>query len=190
MIAGRNVRARDLNVVIDQIVRAKKQHPRIKTITITDDCPTFNKDRFKRFLHMFKQADTGCMLYVDNMRADSIDDEMLALYKAVGGINIYLGVESGHPEVFHLIHKGESLAAIVEAAKKVRQSGIVLGLCFVIGLPEDNLERHLESMRLAKRLRPNYTFWNMIVPLAGDRGGPMVSAPWGSWRDQELFDPD
>ena len=167
MIAGRNVRARDLNVVIDQIVRAKKQHPRIKTITITDDCPTFNKDRFKRFLHMFKQADTGCMLYVDNMRADSIDDEMLALYKAAGGINICLGVESGHPEVFHLIHKGESLSAIVEAAKKVRQSGIVLGLCFVIGLPEDNLERHLESMRLAKRLRPNYNFWNMIVPWPG-----------------------
>lgn len=167
MIAGRKVRARDLNMVIDQIIRAKKQYPQIKTIIITDDCPTFNKERFKRFLYLLKEADTGCMLYVDNMRADSIDDELLALYKAAGGINICLGVESGHPEVFHLIHKGESLAAIVEAAKKVRQSGIVLGLCFVIGLPEDNLERHLESMRLAKRLRPHYIFWNMIVPWPG-----------------------
>jgi radical SAM superfamily enzyme YgiQ (UPF0313 family) len=167
MIAGRKVRARDLNVVIDQFIRAKKQYPKIKTITITDDCPTFNKERFKRFLYLLKEADTGCMLYVDNMRADSIDDEMVALYKAAGGINICLGVESGHPEVFHLIHKGESLADIVEAAKKVRQSGIVLGLCFVIGLPEDNLERHLQSMRLAKLLRPHYIFWNMCVPWPG-----------------------
>ena len=171
MIAGRKVRARDLYGVIDQIIRAKKQYPKLKNVTITDDCPTFNKNRFKRFLCLLKEANTGCTLSVDNMRADSIDDEMVALYKAAGGVNICLGVESGHPEVFNLIHKGESLTDIVEAAEKVRQSGIVLGLCFVIGLPEDNLERHLQSMRLAKLLRPHYIFWNMCVPWPGTEVG-------------------
>ena len=101
------------------------------------------------------------------MRADSIDDEMLTLYKAAGGLNMCLGVESGHPEVFDLIHKGESLSEIISAAKMVRQNGIKLGLCFVIGLPEDTLERHLQTMRFAKQLRPQYIFWNMVVPWPG-----------------------
>jgi radical SAM superfamily enzyme YgiQ (UPF0313 family) len=166
-IGGRKLRARDLNIVLDQILKAKQKYPRIKEICITDDFPSYNKDRFKLFLQLLKEADTGCLLWVDNMRADSIDDEMVSLYKAAGGYNICIGVETGNPEVFNLINKGESLSEIIEAAKKVRQSGLVLGLCFVIGLPEDKIERHLDSIRLAKRLRPQYIFWNMVNPYPG-----------------------
>lgn len=167
IIGGRKLRTRDLNNVIDEIVKAKERYPRIKEICITDDFPSFNKARFKRFLELFKEADTGCLLWVDNMRADSIDDEMVSLYKAAGGYNICVGVESGNPEVFSLIHKGESLSAIIAGAKKVRQSGLVLGLCFIIGLPEDNMARHMDSMRLAKLLRPHYILWNVCNPYPG-----------------------
>ena len=168
-IGGRKLRARDLNIVLDQIVKAKQKYPRIKEICITDDFPSYNKKRFKRFLKLLQEANTDCLLWVDNMRADSIDDEMISLYKAAGGYNICLGVETGNLEVFNLINKGESLSTIIEAAKKVRQSGIVLGLCFVIALPEDNLERHMDSIRLAKRLRPQYIFWNMVNPYPGTK---------------------
>ena len=40
-------------------------------------------------------------------------------------------------------------------------------MCFVIGLPGDTLERHKDSVRLAKRLKPDYIFWNMCVPWPG-----------------------
>ena len=167
MIAGRKFRARDLETVIDQIVETKKRYPRINTVTITDDCPTFDQKRFKHFLYLLKRANINCTLFVDNVRADSVDDESLSLYKAAGGLNMCLGVESGDVEVFSRIHKGESLATIVEAAKKIRQHGLILGLCFVIGLPGDNFASHLNSMRLAKELRPTYIFWNMVVPWPG-----------------------
>lgn len=167
LIAGRRVRARDLETGLNQIIEAKKRYPYIKTVTITDDCPTFHRDRFKRFLRMFREANLGCMLTIDNVRANLIDEEMIQLYVAAGGRNICLGVESGHPEVFELIHKGESLEDIIKAAKLVRQYGLALGLCFVIGLPEDNLERHFYSMKLAKALRPDYVFWNMCIPWPG-----------------------
>jgi radical SAM superfamily enzyme YgiQ (UPF0313 family) len=101
------------------------------------------------------------------MRADAIDDEMLALYKAAGGVNICLGVESRDPLVFGKLSKGESLERIEEAAKLVRKHGLSLGMCFVIGLPDDNVERHLRSVRFAKRARPDYVFWNMCVPWPG-----------------------
>jgi anaerobic magnesium-protoporphyrin IX monomethyl ester cyclase len=166
-IGGSKLRARDLNIVMDQIIKAKQKYPRIKEICITDDFPSYNKERFKRFLRLLKEANTGCLLWVDNMRADSIDDEMVSLYRAAGGYNICIGVESGNPEVFKLINKGESLPVIIEAAKKVRKNGIVLGLCFVIGLPGDNIERHKDSIRLAKLLRPQYIFWNMVNPYPG-----------------------
>jgi radical SAM superfamily enzyme YgiQ (UPF0313 family) len=167
LIAGRKVRARDLSLCLDQILEAKRHHPNIQSVYITDDCPTFNKARFKQFLRMHIEQKVGLQLAIDNVRADLIDDEFLSLYVSANGVNICLGVESGHPEVFKFINKGERLEEIIQAAKLVRKHNLSLGLCFVIGLPGDSLERHLYSLRLAKSLKPDYIFWNMCIPWPG-----------------------
>ena len=166
-IGGRHVRARDLEACLNQIVEAKSRYPSIKTVIITDDCPSFDKNRLKRFLRMFREANIGCELGIDNIRADLIDEEMIQLYVAASGLNLCFGVETGHPEALKLARKGESLEDTIKAANLAHKYGLRLGLCFVIGLPEDNLERHSYSMRLAKRLKPNYVFWNMCIPWPG-----------------------
>lgn len=163
-IGGRRVRTRDLGTCLSQIIQAKRQHTNIEAVAITDDCPTFDKERFKEFLRMYREANTGCRLSIDNMRANLIDEEMIQLYKLAGGQNICLGVESGCPDVFKQVRKGESLEDIIKAAELVRRHNLALGLCFVIGLPGDNLDRHSYSMRLAKTLKPDYVFWNSCIP--------------------------
>lgn len=168
LVAGRRIRARDIEQCLNEIVEAKKQFPNINTVNISDDCPTFDMERFKRFLRMFKDANIKCALAIDNVRANLIDEELIRLYAEAGGTNICIGVESTHPEVFALIHKGESFEAIVYAAKLVRQYGLKLGFCFVIGLPGDTLERHrTHSMRFAAEFKPDYCFWNMCIPWPG-----------------------
>ncbi len=171
LIAGRKVRKRDVEECVAQIGRAKERHPSIGTITITDDCPTVERERFLHFLELVAQARLGCTLTIDNMRADMIDEDMIDRYVAAGGRNICLGVESGNPEVFKGVGKGESLDTIARAAGIVRNKGLLLGLCFVIGLPGDNMERHGDSIRLAKRLQPDYVFWNMCFPWPGTAVG-------------------
>ena len=86
----------------------------------------------------------------------SFDEEMLGLYAAAGGEAVCLGVESGDREVFKRIGKGESLRDIVETARLIRKNGLKLGLCFVIGLPGDNLQRHRPSMTPANVLKLDY----------------------------------
>ena len=167
LIAGRKVRARNLELCMDQIVQAKKRYPDINIITITDDCPSFNKERFKQFLIMFAEKNIDAIITIDNVRADLIDEEMLKLYVQAGGQNICLGTESGDPEVFKLVNKGESIEKIINAAKLIRKYNLELGLCFVIGLPEDTLERHMNSIKLAKDLKADYIFWNMCIPWRG-----------------------
>lgn len=193
LVAGRQVRARSLETCLAQIVEAKKRHPNIGTVSITDDCPTFNRERFKSFLRMFKEAGTGCVLSIDNVRANLIDEEMIQLYIAAGGQNICLGTESGNPEVFESINKGESIEEIVKIARLVRKYGLSLGLCFVIGLPEDNLERHRDSIRLAKKLKPDYVFWNMCIPWPGTVVNQwyQTNGEFGDMRNfSTLIDPD
>lgn len=166
-IAGRKVRARDLDTCIHQIEKALAEFPNIESVSITDDCPTFNKERFKQFLKKFASKKFNVTLTIDNMRADLIDEEMLDLYVSAGGKNICLGVESAHPEVFKMVHKSESLDDIVKAARLIKKFNLQLGMCFVIGLPGDTMERHLSSIKLAKELKPDYAFWNMCTPWPG-----------------------
>lgn len=166
-VAGRRVRYRNLDSCIEQIVEAKKRYPNIMTIVITDDVPTINRKRFREFLQRFGSARLGCELMIDNVRADLIDEEIIDLYISAGGQNICLGVESGHPEVFKLVKKGESLDDIVRSARLIKEKGIMLGLCFVIGLPGDNLHRFTHTLRFARSLKPDYLFWNMCVPWPG-----------------------
>lgn len=164
---GRTVRVRDLDTCIDEIREAKHRYPNIQAITITDDCPNFDRERFKTFLKRFTELETGCSLQIDNVRADLIDEEMLRLYIGAGGTNICLGTESGDAEVFRLVNKGESLEALVNAVQLVKKFDLSLGLCFVIGLPEDSPEKFLKSLELARSVKPDYVFWNMCTPWPG-----------------------
>ncbi len=166
-IAGVKVRARSLPECLAEIIAARERFPRIRSVNLTDDCPTFDRERFKCFLRQYRDAHVGASLKVDNLRADGVDEELVRLYKAAGGVNICLGVESGDPEVLRLCRKNETLGEIEHAAHLVRQEGLALGLCFVIGLPGDTPERHRHSVELVRRLRPNYVYWNMCVPWPG-----------------------
>lgn len=164
---GRTVRVRSLGTCIDEIREAKRSYPNIQAFVITDDCPNFDRERFKIFLKRFAALETGCSLQIDNVRADLIDEEMLRLYIRAGGTNICLGTESGDAEVFRLVNKGESLDALVKSIELVKKFNLSLGLCFVIGLPEDTLEKFHRSLELAKSVKPDYVFWNMCTPWPG-----------------------
>ena len=164
---GRKVRARNLDLCIDQIAEAKRKYPNIQTVYITDDCPNFDRERFKNFLVKFAERKIGCNLHIDNVRADLIDEEMLQLYVEAGGLNICLGTESGHPDVFKRVNKGESLDEVLNAIQLVKKFSLKLGLCFVIGLPGDTLEKHRYSIELAKKVKPDYVYWNMCTPWPG-----------------------
>ncbi len=166
-VSSRTIRARDIDVCLEQICEAKDRWPSIETVCITDDCPTYDRERFKRFLRGFAERKIGGTIWVDNMRANLLDEEMLQLYVKAGGSNICLGVETGHPEVFDAINKGESLQDIRYAAEMIHKYRLALGLCFVIGLPGDTLERHRASMQLARQIKPDYIFWNMCIPWPG-----------------------
>ena len=171
MVGGRKVRKRLIEDCVAEIVEAKNLHPSIGNISITDDCPTADKKRFKEFLKQFIKAKTGCTLSVDNMRADLIDEELLDLFVKARGQNVCLGTESGCPDVFKRVNKGLEIQDVIDTAGKVREHGLILGACFVIGLPGDSSARHEDSIALAKELSPDYLFWNMCVPWPGTEIG-------------------
>lgn len=166
-VGARQWRPREPADCVAEIKAAAAQFPKLATLNVSDDCPTFRLDRFKEFLRLLIAEHLSLELDVDNMRADRVDAELVALLKQAGATMQCIGVESGNPEVFALVNKGETLEDVIRGAELIKQGGLQLRACFVIGLPGDTLDRHRDSVRLARRLKPFLIFWNMAHPFPG-----------------------
>jgi len=169
LVSTRKWRPRDPETCVAELVKAKKDLPSLSSVIIFDDNPTVKKDHIRRFLGAYIRENINLTLTVVNMRADGLDEEIIALLKGAKCPSIGLGVESGCPEVFEKIGKGETLEEIRTAAKLIKKHGMPLSLCFVIGLEGDSLENTKASIALAKELKPDHIFWNMITPFKGTK---------------------
>ena len=184
-VTSRKWRSRELESVFAELDAAVRQFPKLKRIEIHDDCPTTDVPRFKTFLRELIARKLPLALTVANVRADTVDEELVDLLIKAGSTSICIAAEHGNPEVFDFIGKAEKLEEIERAARIIKNRGAKLSLCFVIGLPKDNLERIRDSVKLAKRLRPSLIYWNMAHPFRHTRIREWYEANGGTILDDD-----
>ena len=184
-VTSRRWRRRSLDAVFSELDAARAEFPQLQRIEIHDDCPTTDVARFKTFLRGVIARQLPLDLQVANIRADSVDAELVQLLLAARNPSICIAVEHGNPEVYEFINKGETLEEIERAARIIKSEGADLRLCFVIGLPKDNLVRIRDSIRLAQRLRPSLIYWNMAHPFRHTRIRDWYEANGGVIRDDD-----
>jgi len=169
LVSTRKWRPREPETCVAELVKAKSELPNLSSVVIFDDNPLVKKDHIVRFLEAYLKENIDLTLVVINTRADGLDETIIALLKKAKCHSIGLGVESGCREVFDRIGKGETLEEIRTTAKLIKRHGMSLALCFVIGLEGDSLEKTKDSINLAKELKPDYIYWNMITPFKGTK---------------------
>ena len=164
-LAGQTWRKRDIKACLGELMLARTYLSRLRVVKIVDDAPTVDRDRFKDFLKDYISEDIGLEMIIDNVRADSVDEELVALAKRAHNRSLCIAVEHADPDIFKSIGKSESLGQIEKAAESIKKAGLNLGLCFIIGLPGDNFERTIKSVRFAKELKADFIYWNMVHPM-------------------------
>ena len=86
---------------------------------------------------------------------------------------IYLGAESGSPEILEHIHKGVTVEDYVRAAERLRGTGIRLSVTLISGLGgQKMLEKHaVASAKLITAMKPDYLgFLTLLL----EPGAPML----------------
>jgi len=84
-------------------------------------------------------------------------DELKNLKEAKLGI-LYMGVESGDEEVLQKVGKGVSYNEIVEAARKIKEAGIILSVTVILGLDgiKGSQKHSSETARILNDIDPDY----------------------------------
>ncbi|KAB2891289.1 MAG: radical SAM protein [Desulfobulbaceae bacterium] len=100
-----------------------------------------------------------------SIRAKTAED--LAALKKQGLDRIYMGLESGCDEVLEIVCKGETSESMVEAAKKVNESGMFLSATTLLGLGGVELsEQHArQSAETLNRMAPRQVAALTLMPM-------------------------
>jgi anaerobic magnesium-protoporphyrin IX monomethyl ester cyclase len=186
-IASHRIRYRDVDQCLHEIEGSLGRLAGVYSVSIVDDCPTLDRGRFKRFLRAYIGRGLRARIAIDNMRADSVDEELLSLLKACRIPHVCVAAESGNRRVLEGVDKGETLEEIIRAARLVRASRLPLYLCFVIGLPGATFETEMDSLRLARSLGAEYIYWNMFLPHRGTRAREWFAEHGTIFAEQDHF---
>lgn len=168
-VFGNRWRGRSLDTEFwDELDAIAINHPKCSIISIIDDAFTQDLDHAKEFLREYINRKYPYQVSVFNVRADYIDDEFLTLLKQTGVQTLSVGIESGDPEVFRMLRKGEKLETIVKAVHKIQAAGITPWLNMVIGLPGDTIEAHRRSIEFIMQFDlPRIVQWLIFTPFRG-----------------------
>jgi radical SAM superfamily enzyme YgiQ (UPF0313 family) len=129
---------------------------------------TFNVK--KRWVEEFCEAKRKKGLktrWICNSRADTIDDDHLAMMADAGLEAVYFGVESGSQRVLDAYGKGTSVEQIRDAFDICHRHGVATAAYFMIGAPNETREDIELSRKLARELNARYTYWFIYSPLPG-----------------------
>lgn len=161
---SRKWRSRSSGNVLDELKHVNRTKG-IKSFEIWDDNFTLDIKRAKEICMELYRSSLNLSWYCHNgIRADKIDHELATLMKQAGCTSIAFGIESGTPEVFDLIKKGEPLSAITDAVKLIKKAGIKAVGYFIIGLPGDTLDRFIETVRFQHSLKLDSYIFGMLIP--------------------------
>jgi radical SAM superfamily enzyme YgiQ (UPF0313 family) len=182
-VSGRRWRSRTPERLIEELELAKSKY-RTKSFEIVDDNFTHNLSRAKKFCQLLieRRLDMNWACY-NGIRADRLDEELVALMKESGCNAVSIGVESLDNKVFNNIGKGETLKNIRRAISILKKYKIKVEGSFMIGLPGDNLKKTITSIQLCKEMHLNKAMWNLFVPYPGTRAWNWVNTEAKIIRD-------
>jgi radical SAM superfamily enzyme YgiQ (UPF0313 family) len=124
------------------------------------------------------------------------DVEELKALKDLGLGILYLGLESGDPEVLKRIKKNATVDQLIHAGKRVKESGILLSVTVILGIGgvEGSLRHAAETGKVLSAMDPDYAgaLSLMIVPGTPiakeiETGSLVLPTPFGLIQELETM---
>lgn len=109
-------------------------------------------------------------------RADCLEDDVVDYLAELSGrtaLTVELGLQTVHDETARLINRGHSFEEFCRGYEKLRERGIDVCVHLIFGLPGEDREMMLESVRRVAALRPSQLKLHLLYVIQGTRLGEM-----------------
>ncbi len=133
----------------------------------SDELTTLRKDRLADFCNGIHERHLERVRWVCSSTVKQIDYDTAKMIKDAGCSMVMMGVESGSPQILETLNKRITIEEIISAFDATHRAGLHCCACFMIGAPGETPETVQESIRLARRIRPDRLSLNIVTPYPG-----------------------
>jgi anaerobic magnesium-protoporphyrin IX monomethyl ester cyclase len=166
---GRLVRMRSADNIIREI-KETAAGGKLKTVLIQDD--TFGLERVKTLEFLEKYAQEVRLRFICLLRADLVDEAMVAALKKAGCLNAFFGIESGDETLRNLLlKKSVSDEQIYRTASLLKKYGIAFRTYNMFGLPGETLEQAFKTVEMNIKVRTDYPWSALFQAFPGTEMG-------------------
>ncbi len=157
---------------------------KIKDITFWDDTFTLNKFRVLEIMSLIKKEKFDLIFSV-NSRVNLLDRDLVREMSSAGCWKIFFGVESMLQKNLDVLRKGIQVEQIFNAVGLCKEFKIESECSFIFGTPGETYREGIATIKLIKKLDPDYVKFFPLTPLPGtelDR----IAAETGSMVTEDL----
>jgi radical SAM superfamily enzyme YgiQ (UPF0313 family) len=164
---GKRTRRRSVDNVLAEL-RSLVERYGIASFMFHDDCLTEDRAWVTEFTEKYV-AEGFTMPFFCQTRADIVvrHEDMVARMARAGLRGYFVGFESGSDRVLDFIRKGTTVEDNLGAARVCRKYGIAIWANYMMGLPTETKEEVLETVRMMKRIDPDYYSPAFFTPHPG-----------------------
>ncbi len=94
--------------------------------------------------------------------------ELITILKKVGLKMIGIGFESGSDRVLRSLRKGTTREINLQAARIVKENGVLLSGSFMLGTPSERHEDVEATVSMAEEMKPEFTSVSFFTPIPGN----------------------
>lgn len=163
-------------------------------IGVLDDSANIRKDRLYTLADMLigEQLHHVPWIFVNGIRANLAEKELMAKLKQAGLKRTAFGVETGNPEILKSIDKNIDHDTIRQAFKNCKEVGLETIGFFIIGLPGETRETMQDTIDFAIELDPLIANFSMMTPYPGTKVYEIVKRQGrllvNDWEDYVFFE--
>ena len=161
---GKYLRWRSVENVIEELVQAKRRW-NYRSVAFYDDVFTFNKTWARAFLPLYRKEIHRPFACVEH--PSMVDEEIVALLKEAGCVNIQLGVQSLNERSRRdVLGRTETNEEIRDTLELIRKYAIGVTVDHIAEIPYEAEADQVGAVRFYNEVRPNVInfFWLSYYP--------------------------
>ena len=166
-IFSKRFRARSVKNIMEEINQLVKNE-KVKEIHIIDDVFTLDKKRTLEFCgEVKKQGLELDFQFINGLRADFVDEDILKALKSIGVKTVGYGVETGNEEILKNIKKNIPLGITRKAFRLSKKLGFETWAFLIFGLPGETELTIRQTIDFTKELNPDFAKFLILKPYPG-----------------------
>lgn len=163
---GKKLRRRSWQRIVDEIKYVRKKYNVNDFLFWSENSISSERQHIYEISQGLAKEVPG-IKWVCNGRVDVVDEELLEAMKKAGCWMIGYGVESGTQRILDLMEKNITIKDIEKAVELTKKVGIGVTTHVIVGYPEETKGDILNTMKLLKKLDPDYIQVYCCTPVPG-----------------------